>query len=68
MLHDIINEQGTSIDVRDDILEKKMNIFHMFSYKSLASGALIIEIIVIADNKPMEVCYRCYKSTFSHIP
>ena len=66
MLHDIINEQGTSIDVRVDILEK-MNIFHMFSYKFLASCALIIEIIVIADNKPMEVCYRCYKSTFSHI-
>ena len=37
MVHIIINEQGTSLDVRDAICEK--NIFHMFSYKSLASAA-----------------------------
>ena len=34
--------------------------FHMFSYKSLTSGALILGIIVIATNKPMDLCYRCY--------
>ena len=28
------------------------DIFNMFSYKSLASGALILGIIVIATNKP----------------
>ena len=33
----------------------------MFSYKSLAAGALILGIIVIADIKPMDLCYRCYK-------
>ena len=32
----------------------------MFSYQSLVSGALVLVIIVIADNKPMELCYRCY--------
>ena len=32
----------------------------MFSYKSLASGALILESIVIATNKLMDLCYRCY--------
>ena len=30
MLHDIINEQGHWLDVRDDI-SGKMNIFRMFS-------------------------------------
>ena len=30
----------------------------MFSYKSLASGALILETIVSVDYKPMEICYR----------
>ena len=39
---------------------QKNTIFHMFSYSSLASGALVLVIIVIADNKPMELCYRCY--------
>ena len=33
----------------------------MFSYKSLASDIFILEIIVIADNKPLDLCYRCYK-------
>ena len=32
----------------------------MFSYKSLASGAVILGIIVIATNKPVNLCYRCY--------
>ena len=32
----------------------------MFSYLSLASGALVLVIKVIDDNKPMELCYRCY--------
>ena len=40
MLHDIINEQGHWLDVRNDVSGKKMNIFRMFSLlKSLASGA-----------------------------
>ena len=49
---------GIVLEVIDDILEKYY--FHMFSYKSLASGAIVLVIIVIADNKPMELCYRCY--------
>ena len=60
MLHDMIKEQGNCLDVRDDC-SGKMNVFHMFSFKFLASGALILGIIVIADNKPMDLCYRCYK-------
>ena len=32
----------------------------MFSYKSLAPGALILEIIVIATNKIIDLSYRCY--------
>ena len=51
VLHGIMNEQGNCLDVRDNISEKYY--FHMFSYKSLASGALSLVIIVIADNKPM---------------
>ena len=39
----------------------------MFSYKSLASGALVLVFIVIADNKPMDVCYRCYILSFFFI-
>ena len=42
------------------IFQKNNTIFHMFSYLSLASGALVLVITVIADNKPMELCYRCY--------
>ena len=41
------------------IFQKKYY-FHMFSYYSLASGALVLVITVIADNKPMELCYTCY--------
>ena len=47
MLHDTINEQGHCFDVRDDFSEK-MNIFYVFPSKSLVSGALILEIILIA--------------------
>ena len=60
MLHGITNEQGNCMDVRDDTSEKIL-FFHMFSYKSPASDALILGIIVIADNKPIDLCYRCYK-------
>ena len=35
-------------------------IFHMFSYLSLASGALVLVVTVVADNKPMELCYLLY--------
>ena len=56
-------------DVRDDIPEKNtiFDSFHMFSYKSLASDALILGILVIATNKPMDLCYRCYIYSFYHI-
>ena len=59
MLHGIINEQGKFLDIRDNISEKKYY-FLMFSYKSLASGALIVGIIAIAYNKPMDLCSRRY--------
>ena len=40
MLHDIINEQGHWLDVRNDVSGKNEYIFRMFSLlKSLASGA-----------------------------
>ena len=45
MLHCVINEQGNCLDVRDGISEK----IYIFSYKSLASGTLILGFIVIAD-------------------
>ena len=32
----------------------------MFSYLSLASGALVLVITVVADNKPVALCYLCY--------
>ena len=47
MLHDIINEQGHFLNVRDGLSEKIL--FHMFSSKSLASIASILGIIVVAD-------------------
>ena len=59
MLHGTINEKGNCLGVREAISEKT-NIFHMFSYKSLASDALILEIVVIADNEPMDFCFKCY--------
>ena len=46
------------LEVRDDISEKYF--FHMFSYYFLASGALVLVSTVIADSKPMDLCYRCY--------
>ena len=48
MLHGIINEQVHWLDVRDDISEK-MDIFRMFSYKSLASGAFVLGIISLVN-------------------
>ena len=42
------------------MIVQKSTVFHMFSYKSLAFGALVLVITVIADNKPMELCYLCY--------
>ena len=68
MLHSMINEQGNCLDVRDDISEKNtiFDIFHMFSDKSLASDALILGIIVIATNTPMDLCYRCYIYSLYH--
>ena len=39
---------------------QKNTVFHMFSYSSLASGALVLVITVIADNKPVELCNLCY--------
>ena len=38
---------------------QKNTVFHMFSYWPLASGALVLVITVIADNKPLELCYLC---------
>ena len=58
MLHGIMNEQGYCIGSKRGYFRKN-TIFHMFFYLSLASGALVSVIIVIADNKPMELCYRC---------
>ena len=69
MLYGIINEQGNCLDARDDISEK-YTIFekvYMFSYKSLAPGALILEIIVIATNKIIDLSYRCYITFLLHI-
>ena len=45
-----------------------MIIFHIFSYKSLASGTLILEIIDIADNKLVNFCYRCSNILFQVFP
>ena len=39
--------------MKDMILQKNA-ILHTFSYEYLASGALLIEITVIADIKPMD--------------
>ena len=46
------------LEVRDDISEKIL-FSHVF-YKSLASDGLVLVILVIADYKPMVMCYRCY--------
>ena len=58
MLHGIMSGQGNCLGSKRYF--RKNTIFHMFSYLTLASGALFLVIIVIADNKPMELCYRCY--------
>ena len=38
MLYGMINEHRHCRDVKDDNISGKMNIFHMFSYKSLVFG------------------------------
>ena len=45
---------------KEIVLEVREYFFHMFSYYFLASGALVLVSTVIADSKPMELCYRCY--------
>ena len=42
------------------IFQKKILFVTCFPIKFLASGALVLVIIVIADNKPMELCYRYF--------
>ena len=39
----------------------------MFSYKCLASGALVLVITVIADKKPLELCYYCFKDRWESL-
>ena len=56
----MINEQGYCFDVRDDISH--------ISYKYVASGALTLELIVIADKKPIDFCFMCYKYLFGIFP
>ena len=46
------------LEVRDDILEKIL-FSHVFLLISCL-WCLVLVIIAIADNKPMELCYRCY--------
>ena len=48
------------------VFQKKYYFSH-FLYKSLASDALILGIIGIADIKPIDLCYRFYKYYFYHI-
>ena len=52
MLHGILNEQGHCLDVRDDISGKYEYYFRMFSFMSLATGALILGINSWAIVKP----------------
>ena len=67
MLHGIINVQGTCLDVRDAFQKNTIfYILHMFSYKSLASGALILGIIVIATNNVTVVIYNLFYHLFSN--
>ena len=46
------------LEVRDDFSEK-YRFSHVFLLISTL-GALVLVITVIADNKPMELCYLCY--------
>ena len=57
MLHDIINEQGTVL-MKEMIFQKKMNIFHSISYKSLVFGPLILEIISLLTTA--HICYKYF--------
>ena len=54
----IVYEQGNCLDVRD--ISEKNTVFYMLSFNTQASGALIFAIIVVAENKPMDLYYRCY--------
>ena len=56
----IINEKGNCLEVLDDISEKN-TIFHIFSYNSPASVEFILGIAVFADNKHLDLRYKCYK-------
>ena len=57
MLHGIINEQGHILYVRYDISEKV--ILFMFSYKCLASGAVILGNNSLLIIKPiMDLCHQ----------
>ena len=62
MLPGIINEKGNCLDVRDDV-SRKNAIRH--TYESLASGAFILVSVVMADSKPINLCYRCYNNIFN---
>ena len=59
-----MNEQGNYLDARNDISEKYY--FSNFSYKSLASGALILRSIVIADNN-LSTCVKDFIIKLYHI-
>ena len=50
--------QEIFLEVRDDISEK-YRFPHVFLLIS-TSDTLVLVITVIADNKPMELCYLCY--------
>ena len=46
---------------------QKNTVFHMFSYLSLASGALGLVITVIADNKPKNCVTYVIYNLFNHM-
>ena len=54
------------LEVRDDISEN-YTIFTCFLIKSLASGALVLVITFITDNKPMECVTDGIYNLFYHI-
>ena len=46
---------------------QKNTVFHMFSYKSLASDALVLVITVIADKSPWNCVTYVMYNLFNHI-
>ena len=54
------------LEVKDDISEKILFFTHVLLLIS-SLWCLSLRIIVIADNKPKELCYRCYIIFFYHI-